>query len=124
LKLIVLPTVKDGAIKPEHLEDIALAVYETDTKMLEIVNEKIEKETSYTKKESDESEIVTLVKRFQENKYGNILFSLLLGYGLVLATSLIYVVLTQQDFIVFSKENPEIIILGGACGFGCNRIEK
>lgn len=118
LDIIILPAIKQGAIIPEHLESIALAIYETDTKMLELVNSKIEGETSYTRGKPSDRQIVSYVKKIQENKYGKIVISLALGYGLVLTISLIYVVLTQQDFAVFSIENPEIIILGGLAASG------
>lgn len=113
LKLIVLPAITEGSIISEHLEDIALAIYETDPILLNSVNGKIEGEKSYPKGEAGERKIVSFAKKFQENQYGKILISLGFGFGLVLIISLIYVMATQQDFIVFARGNPETIILGG-----------
>jgi hypothetical protein len=118
LKLIILPAVVEGPIKIEHLEDIALALYVTDPIILNTINDKVESEPTYKKRVARERKIVSFVKKFRESTYGRILGSLVLGYGLVLLISLIYVIGTQQDFMVFARENPEIIVLGGLATSG------
>jgi len=47
LEKIVLPAIRDSVIIPEHLEEIALAVYSLDPKQIDVVNKTLESESSY-----------------------------------------------------------------------------
>lgn len=118
LQLIVLPAIANSNIKTEHLEEIALAVLSVDSSKTEAINTTLESEPSYKKYEPPPRKIEIFKRRFRESTIGNILYSLALGYGLVLAICLIYVVTTQQDFMIFARENPEIVVLGGLVGSG------
>jgi hypothetical protein len=118
LRLIVLPAIDKKTIKIEHLEEIAIAIYETDTMLLNSINKKIEKEPDYKESIIRIGEKISVIKKLKESKYGRVLSSLFFGYGLVLVISLIYVFGTQQDFTIFARENPEILVLGGLAASG------
>ncbi len=47
LETIVLPAIQDSAIRIDHLEEIALAVYSLDTAKIDAVNKTLEAESSY-----------------------------------------------------------------------------
>lgn len=113
LQLIVLPAVANSNIKKEHLEEIALAVYSTNLPQIEAVNKTLESEPSYKKSKPPPRRIEVFTRIFRESLIGKLLYSLALGYGLVLILCLIYVFATQQDFMIFARENPEIVVLGG-----------
>lgn len=113
LQLIVLPAIANHSIKKEQLEEIAVALLSIDTSNIEAVNKMLETEPSYKKTKPSPPMTEVLTKKLRESIVGKLLFSLALGYGLVLLACLIYVVLTQQDFMIFAKDNPEIVILGG-----------
>lgn len=111
LKFVVLPAISKSNIKKEDLEAVALAVYETNPSEIKAVNHKLEK--SYRKFGPPPKKVEMLKKIMRESLIGNILGSLALGYTVVILISLIYVVATQQDFMIFLKERPDIVILGG-----------
>lgn len=111
LELIVLPAISNASIKKEDLEEIALAVYSVNPSEIEVVNKKLEK--SYEKSEPPPRKVEIIKGIFLESVIGKLLYSLALGYGLVLGISLVYVVATSQDFVIFARENPEVVVLGG-----------
>lgn len=122
LKLIILPAVAEGSIKTEHLEDIALALYETDPATLNAVNDKIESEFTYIKKLAGERKITTFGRKVKQSIIGKVLLSLAFGYFFILTASLIYVVLTQQDFMTFARERPDILLTGGLLASGITSV--
>ena len=122
LKLIVLPAVVDSYIQMGHLEEIALAVYEADPDKIKAVNERLELEPNYKKSIVREREITTFMRKVKESMIGKVLFSLAFGYGIILTACLIYVVLTQQDFMTFARERPEIVITGGLLASGITSV--
>lgn len=116
LELIVLPAISDSSIKIEHLEEIALAIYHENPEGIKAINKTLE--SSYKKHPKPPRKIETYMRRFRESVIGKLLYSLALGYGVVLIICLIYVVATQQNFMIFARENPEIVVLGGLFASG------
>jgi len=113
LELIVLSELSTSNMKKEHLEEIALAVISGNTLKMQLVNKTLESEESYKKSEPSPSWLEKFETRLRETKILKLLYSLVLGYGLVLAICAIYVALTEQNFMIFAREKPEIVILGG-----------
>lgn len=111
LELIVLPETITSTIVTEHLEDIALAVVSANPLKIEEVNKTLE--SNYKKHKPQPTKIDIFSRRFRESMIGKALISLALGYGLILLVCLIYVLATEQDFMVFVREKPDIVILGG-----------
>ena len=50
--------------------------------------------------------------------WGGVIISLCLGYVLILVLSVVYVFATQQNFVVFARGNPDVIIIGGLIASG------
>lgn len=113
LQLILLPAIAKSNIKKEHSEEIALALYSENPSKIQAVNKTLESEPSYKKAKPQPRKIEMFTKKFRESTIGKLLYSLALGYGLVLIVCIIYVVATAQDFMIFARENPEIVVLGG-----------
>jgi len=111
IELIVLPATSTSSIKIEHLEEIALATISEGSLKIEEVNKSLE--SNYEKHKPQPKKIEIISRTLHESSAMKALFSLTLGYGLILMICLIFVAFTQQDFKVFATENPEIIILGG-----------
>lgn len=118
LELIVLPAISNSIIKTEHLEEIALAVFSINSEKIKAVNKTLESESSYKKYPKPPRKIEIFTRRFRESIIGKLLYSLALGYGLVLTICLIYVVATEQDFMIFARERPDIVVLGGLIASG------
>lgn len=110
---IILPAIAEGVMQIIDLENLALTIYENNPEQLNELNTKIKLEPRYQELKSHDKGKKSFMNTFQENKYVKILGSLVIGYGLVLLISLLYVIGTQQDFMVFAIANPEIIVLGG-----------
>jgi hypothetical protein len=116
MQLIVLPAIKNSKIKKEHLEQIALALHNTNVLKMATVNQMFEEEVehgNYAKSAPPPKTMELLLKTFRESTIGRLIVSLIVGFGLVLIVCFIYSIGTQQDFITFAKDNPSIIILGG-----------
>jgi len=111
LELIVLPEVAESNIKIEHLEEIALALSGLDIEAIKKVNATLE--TSYKKRPAPPRKGEILVKIFRETSVGKLLTSLAMGFGLILIISFVFAIGTEQEFMTFLRENPEIVILGG-----------
>jgi len=118
LELVILPATTKATIKAQHLEEIALAVYSQDPSKIEALNEILENEPSYKREQKPTRKQGISSKAFLESRIGKVLVSLCFGYGLVLVVCLVFVLVTQQDLIVFAKERPDIIILGGLIASG------
>lgn len=114
LQLRVLPAIISNRMKTEHLEDIALAMYNINPLEVEAINKKLEAEPTYTKIRPPPSIRKMFVRKIIESRVSRIACSLALGYGVILLVCLVYVVTTQQDLMIFARENPTPIILGGA----------
>ena len=110
-ELTVLPATSEAKIKREHLEQMALAVLSRNPLKIKAINEVLE--ASYKKEEKPLRKPVFSWKELSESKFGRILVSLCLGYGLVLVLCVAYVFMTQQDLATFARERPDVIILGG-----------
>ncbi len=110
-ELIVLPAIVGHRMKKEHMEQVALAIYSQDISRIKETNALLE--SSYERGKRPQKEPAFSVKAISKSKAGSFLISLCLSFGLVLALCLIYVFLTQQDFVSFAKDRPDIIILGG-----------
>jgi hypothetical protein len=102
----------------ERLEDIALAIYSRDPMKIDAINQTFRGEPWFEDVVVDE--LMELYKETRREKAlailrgsGNIAYSLALGYSLILGICIVYVVATGQDFMVFLRENPETVILGG-----------
>jgi len=113
LESIVLPAVASSSIKIEHLEEIALALYGVNLSEIEEVNRVLESEASYKASKPPPRKTEIFARKLRESTIGKLLYSLGLGYGFVLVLCVIYVFATQQDFMIFARENPEIVVLGG-----------
>jgi len=113
LELIVLPAISTSNIKTEHLEEIALAVISEKPLKIEEVNKTLESESSYEKQKPPPRKMEIFSRKFRESIIGKALISLALGYGLILIICVIYVVATEQNFMVFARERPDIVVLGG-----------
>lgn len=122
LQLIVLPATANFKINIGHLEEFALALVSMDSKKIEAVNEMLESTPNYEKIKPPPRKMEKLVKTFRESKIRNILYSLVFGYGLILIACLIYVVFTQQDFMTFARERPEIVIGYGLLASGITSL--
>ena len=122
LQLIVLPATANFKINIGDLEEFALALVSMDTKKIEAVNEMLELAPNYEKIKPLPRKMEKLVKTFQESKIKNILYSLIFGYGFILMACLIYVVFTQQDFMTFARERPEIVIGYGLLASGITSL--
>lgn len=118
LELTILPATTKAIVKVQHLEEIALAVYSQDPSKIEAVNEILESEPSYKREEKPPRKQGISLKALLESRIGKVLVSLCLGYGLVLMICLFYVLMTHQDLMVFARERPDIIILGGLIASG------
>ena len=63
--------------------------------------------------ELEPSRIKVIITRFKESNVGRVIYSLTFGYGLILVICLVYTLGTGQAFMIFARERPDIIILGG-----------
>lgn len=54
------------------------------------------------------------LSRFYATTFGRGVISLMLGYMLITVISFIYCLLVKVDFILFCRQNPSVIIMGGA----------
>jgi len=122
LQLIVLPATANSKINVGHLEEFALALVSMDSKKIEAVNEILELAPNYEKIKPPPRKMEQFVKTFRESKVRNILYSLVFGYGFILIVCLIYVFFTQQDFMIFARERPEIVITGGLLASGITSV--
>jgi hypothetical protein len=118
LELVVIPATAKASIRTQHLEEIALAVYSQDPSKIDAINKILENEPSYKKEEKPPKKRGISLKAFIESGIGRPLVSLCLGYGLVLIICLFYALATLQDFLVFARERPDIIIVGGLIASG------
>jgi len=50
---------------------------------------------------------------FRETLAGRVLYCLALSYAIVLSVCLVYAAATGQDFVVFARDNPDVVVLGG-----------
>jgi hypothetical protein len=112
-ELIVLPMTSKAKIKEEHLEKIGLAVYSQKPSAIEEVNKELEMEPSYKKEERPLKKRENPFAAFTESKIGRVVVSLSLGYGLIFVICVVFVLVTDQNLLVFAREHPEIIVLGG-----------
>jgi hypothetical protein len=112
-ELIVLPMTSKAKIKEEHLEKMSLAVYSQKPSAIEEVNKELEMEPSYKKEERPLKRRENPFGAFTESKIGRVVVSLSLGYGLIFVICVVFVLATDQNLLVFAKEHPEIIVLGG-----------
>ena len=117
LEFVLIPATFDRTINKEDLEDYAFALYSLDKAELMEVKKTIDDRVAkgiYKKTEAPTtSNQWTTLNRFSENRIEKLLTSIFLGYGVVLIICGIYVYATQQDFMIFARQNPEIIIMGG-----------
>lgn len=116
LQLIVLPAIHDSKIKKEHLEEIALAIASMNQAKVREVNEMLE--SSYEKTKPKPSGVEIFLTRIRKSTVGKVLGSLILGYGLVLVVCFLYALGTNQDFMTFLKDRPDIVIIGGLVASG------
>jgi hypothetical protein len=70
-------------------------------------------EKTYEKGGPPQTITETFNKKLRETTFGSVIYSLVLGYGLILIICMIYIEVTGQDFMTFLKERPEVVILGG-----------
>lgn len=112
IKTRTQPALLDGKLQLSHLEDIAYAFIDPSVDKLGEVVQMLEQ--NYEKHEVTERTLTGLLKQFSHSRIGQIIYSLGLGYGSILAICFIYVIFVGQDFFSFAIDNPEIIILGGA----------
>ena len=115
-KLIVLPLTLDATFKKTDLEDVALALYSKNANELTKVSETLEEK--YHKKNEPIVPQETMWHEFSQTRTGRVVISLSLGYVLILVLSAVYVFATQQNFVVFVRGNPDIIIIGGLIASG------
>ncbi len=115
IKLIVLPLTLDSTIKKADLEDVALALYSKNADELNKVSTALEEK--YHKSEPPAKQ-ETMWHEFSQTRLGRLAISLCLGYALILVLSAFYVFFTQQNFVVFARGNPDIIIVGGLIASG------
>jgi hypothetical protein len=113
MQQIVYPTVCKLKIKIPDLEDIAIALARWDSTEIEKLNARLETEPTYEKIEPPLQTSQAIINRLRENRLAKMGYSLVLGYALILAISGIYVVATGQDFLIFVRTNPAIVIGGG-----------
>jgi len=113
LEFLVLPALSASNMKTEHLEEIALAIININPEKIKAINETLESDVSYKKLTPPPKWTEAFKTRFRESKILKALYSLVLGYGLILAICSVYVVATQQDFMVFARERPDIVVVGG-----------
>jgi hypothetical protein len=114
IQLIVLPAMDESKLKKEDLEKIALAIVSMNPARTQEVNDLLEK--SYTRANPEPS--TTFLKEIRESTGGRVVFSLLLGYGLIIVVCSLYVLGTDQNLMTFMKDRPDVVILGGLMASG------
>jgi hypothetical protein len=105
-----------------HLEQIASALIKPTLESIKSVNDQLW--DKYHGKELQEFGLKYHVSKFYATTLGKVTVSLVFGYGLIILISLIYCLVVGIDFILFSKENPSIIIMGGAILSGISFFGK
>jgi len=108
---IVLPEVKSGSFNKDHLEEIALYILEKNSIGLSKANKLLE--DNYKPHEPEPSLKDQIGKSIKEDRRATGAFCILMGYLFIFAACSIFSYLTGQDYMVFIKGNPAIIILGG-----------
>jgi hypothetical protein len=114
IQLIVLPAIEESKIKKEDLEKTALAIASMNPSKAKEVNDLLEKNYSKANPESS----TAFLTEIRQSTIGRILFSLISGYGLILVVCSFYVLGTDQNFVTFLKDRPEIVIIGGLMASG------
>jgi hypothetical protein len=107
----LVPAARDGELSPDSMRQLAKLLAKPSIDKLRKLNSDIG--SAYTEKKKESIEIVAQVARFFSGNRGEITRSLVFGFGVTLFSSAVYTILTQQDFAVFAKDNPAVI-LGGA----------
>jgi len=110
-ELIILPAAKNSSIRKDDLEDVAVAFLGKDLSGLNAVNDILEK--AYQKQKPPPTAKEWFTRVFRETLAGRVLYCLALSYAIVLLVCLIYAAATGQDFVVFARDNPDVIVLGG-----------
>ena len=111
LKNRVAPAVLEGELSYTNLENIALVFTDSDVNRMESINQSLEKQIEERK--IPQVSNISIITTFFNTKLGKITASLLIGYILITFFSLMFVLLTNQDFKLFITNNPSIILIGG-----------
>ncbi len=107
----LVPASRIGELSPDTMRQLAKMLGKPSIDDLRKLNSDLE--NTYTERKKEAIEILARVSRLFSGKRGEITRSLVFGFGTTIFASVVYAFLTQQDFSVFAKDNPAVI-LGGA----------
>lgn len=118
----LLPAARDGTLKPETVRVLANVLSSPSMEGLETLNSHLE--ANYVADTKKEVSLREAYGNFRKTKLGRILESLVFGFGIVIPFSFIYAVATQQDFLLFAKMHPEVVLLGSFTLSGVSYFRK
>lgn len=122
LETFLVPAAREGTLKPETLKVLAGVLSSPSMDGLRKLNSHLE--TNYTPDTEHDISLRETYENFRKTRQGRIIESLAFGFGIVLFFSYLYSVATQQDFSVFAKEHPEVVLLGSFTLSGISYFRK
>jgi hypothetical protein len=118
----VIPALKNGELELAELEEIGSTLAEPTLENLKRTNDQLWEK--YHGKELQEFGLRYHASRFFAATPGRAVMSLALGYGLIILISFVYCLFVDIDFVLFCKQNPSTIIMGGAILSGISFFGK
>jgi len=111
-----------GELELTDLQEIASIFINPTLENVRSINNRLW--DKYREKEYEEHGLKYVISKFYATTPGKIIMSLVFGYGLIVAISVIYCLVVGINFGTFCKGNPSIIIMGGAILSGISFFGK
>jgi hypothetical protein len=107
----LLPAAREGKIKKETVERLTALLAAPTIDKLRAFNAEVE--PVYEEKEKGGVEFRRKFSKFLQTKAGQLVSALTLGFGFIIAVSILYALAVGTDVATFFRDNPALIIGSG-----------